>query len=50
MRAAAITRELRTALLKYRDTSAAVADGYRMFLPGLKQQKVYHFTNSWRAM
>lgn len=50
VRAAAIARELRTALLKYRDTSAAVADGYRMFLPGLKQQKVYHFTNSWRAM
>ena len=38
------------ALAKYKDTTAAVADGYHMFLPGLKQQKVYHFTNNWRAM
>ena len=36
--------------MKYRDTSAAVADGYRMFMPQLKQQRVYHFTNSWRAV
>jgi hypothetical protein len=49
-RAAAIAATLRTALAKYRDTTAAVADGYHMFLPGLKQQKVYHFTNNWRAV
>jgi len=49
-RAATVARELRTALLKYRDTSAAVADGYRMFMPQVKQQRVYHFTNSWRAV
>jgi hypothetical protein len=49
-RAAQVARTLRAALEKYRDTTAAVADGYRMFLPRLKEQKVYHFTNNWRAM
>lgn len=49
-RAAGIAAALRTALAKYADTTAAVADGYGMFLPGLKQQKVYHFTNNWRAV
>jgi len=49
-RAATIARELRAALLKYRDTSAAVADGYRMFMPQVKEQRVYHFTNNWRAV
>src|SRR5712664_892675 len=45
-RAARVARELRTALIQYRDTAAAVADGYQMFLPRVKEQKVYHFTNS----
>ena len=49
-RAATIARELRAAIMKYRDTSAAVADGYRMFMPKVKEQRVYHFTNSWRAV
>jgi hypothetical protein len=49
-RAARVARELRTALIQYRDTAAAVADGYQMFLPRVKEQKVYHFTNSWRAV
>src|SRR4051812_45248998 len=49
-RAARVAQTLRTALEKYRDTTAAVADGYRMFLPQLKEQKVYHFTNNWRAV
>jgi hypothetical protein len=49
-RAARVARELRTALIQYRDTAAAVADGYRMFMPHVKEQKVYHFTNSWRAV
>lgn len=40
-----VVRELRTALAKYRDTSAAVADGYRMFMPNVKAQRVYHFTS-----
>jgi hypothetical protein len=49
-RAARVAATLRTALAKYRDTTVAVADGYHMFLPGLREQKVYHFTNNWRAV
>jgi len=49
-RAATVARELRASLMKYRDTSAAVADGYRMFMPQVKQQRIYHFTNNWRAV
>ena len=49
-RAARVAAALRTALARYADTAAAVADGYRMFLPGVKTQKVYHFTNTWRAV
>lgn len=49
-RAASVAARLRAAIGKYRDTTAAVADGYHMFLPKLKNQKVYHFTNNWRAV
>src|SRR6187549_804546 len=49
-RAASVAVELRTALEQYKDTTAAVANGYKMFLPQVKQQKVYHFTNNWRAV
>lgn len=45
-RAAALVVEIRAALAKYRDVHAAVADGFRQFLPGVRQP-VYHFTN-WR--
>ena len=44
-RAREVAKELRAALAKYADTSAAVADGYKMFAPQMKQQRVYHFTN-----
>ena len=50
IRAAAIATELRQAIAKYRDTTVAVADGYRMFAPQLKNQKVYHFTRGWNAV
>jgi hypothetical protein len=33
---------------KYRDYKAALADGYKIFLPNLPQ-KQYHFTNYWYA-
>ena len=46
-RARALAAEIRAAIARYADTTAAVADGYRMFLPQVKQQRVYHFT-SWR--
>ena len=49
-KAARIAATLRTALEPFRDTAAAVAAGYHMFAPQLKQQKVYHFTNKWRAI
>lgn len=47
VRARALVTQIRAALAKYGDTTAAVADGYRMFAPQLKQQRVFHFT-SWR--
>ena len=49
-RAAAIAAELRAAIVKYRDTATAVADGYRMFAPQIKNQKVYHFTRGWSGV
>ena len=49
-RALKLAGELRQAIAKYRDTAAAEADGYHMFLPGLKNQKIYHFTNNARAL
>ena len=45
-----VAATLRKALTKYADTATATADGYRMFLPGLKTQKVFHFTNYRHAM
>jgi hypothetical protein len=50
VRAARVAATLRSAIAKYRDTTAAVADGYVMFLPKVQEQKVYHFTNRWRAV
>jgi hypothetical protein len=44
-----VVAQLRVALARYADTAAAVADGYRMFLPELKQQRVFHFTNYRRG-
>ncbi len=49
-RAAAIAATLRTSIAKYADTTAAVADGYRMFAPQIKNQRVYHFTRGWNAV
>jgi hypothetical protein len=49
LRAARVADELKRAIAKYQDTSAAVADGYRMFAPNIKNQRVYHFTNYGHA-
>jgi len=47
-RAAGIAAELRSAIAKYRDVKRAQADGFKMFAPQLKNQRVYHFTkNLW---
>jgi hypothetical protein len=48
-RAAGLVAEMRTALEKYRDVRVAESDGFRQFLPGLKQP-IYHFTNSRWAL
>lgn len=37
----------RAGIEKYKDSKAAEADGFKMFMPQLKHQKQYHFTN-WR--
>ncbi len=49
-RAAQVARTLRSSIAQYADTTAAVKDGYKMFMPKVKIQKIYHFTSSWRAM
>jgi hypothetical protein len=46
-RAQAIVAQVRSSLAKYQDVRVAVADGFKEFLPNVKHQKVYHFTN-WR--
>jgi hypothetical protein len=50
LRAARVATELRQAISRYRDTAIAVADGYKLFLPTVKTQKVYHFTSNRRAL
>ncbi|MEP6602097.1 MAG: hypothetical protein ABJB49_09865 [Nitrospirota bacterium] len=48
IRAGGVVTELRQAIVKYRDIKVAEADGFRMFAPQLKNQRVYHFTrNLW---
>ena len=41
-----VVDQARVALEKYRDSNAALADGYKIFLPNVPQ-KMYHFTN-WK--
>src|SRR5512138_701907 len=50
VRATKLAAELRQAIAKYQDSAAAVADGYHMFAPKVKNQRVYHFTNYGRAL
>lgn len=47
-RAEHIVDSLRISLEKYKDYHAALADGYKPFLPKLPQ-KEYHFTNYWHG-
>jgi hypothetical protein len=49
-RAATVATTLRASIAKYADTATAVADGYRMFAPQIKNQRVYHFTRGWNAV
>ena len=50
VRAAGVAALLREALEPYADTTAAVAGGYKMFMPENTHQKTYHFTNNWHAV
>jgi hypothetical protein len=49
-RALSVVAELRRAIAKYKDVSVAEHDGFQMFLPNVKSQRVYHFTNSRNAL
>lgn len=49
VRAMAIADTLRRALEKYRDPAAAERDGYKLFAPNVKEQKVYHYTKPGNA-
>ena len=44
-RAAAIVAELTPAIAKFRDVRVAEGDGFKLFAPGVKGQRVYHYTN-----
>ena len=44
-RADAIVRELVPAIAKYRDVRVAESDGFKLFAPRVKGQRVYHYTN-----
>ncbi len=50
VRATRVVAELKQAIGRYQDTAAAVAAGYEMFLPNVKDQRVFHFTNNKRAL
>ncbi|NUQ21647.1 MAG: hypothetical protein HOQ09_11880 [Gemmatimonadaceae bacterium] len=49
-RARALVDTLRRALARYRDVKVAESDGFRMFAPQVKNQRVYHFTRNWNAV
>ena len=50
VRAQAITDTLRAAIAKYRDVKVAEQDGYALFAPNIKTQRVFHFTKKWNAV
>jgi len=50
VKAFAVVKELRAAIAKYQDTSAAVADGFVMFAPNVQNQRTYHFTKLGNAL
>ena len=47
-RAAQLAAQLREAIAKYKDYHVALADGYKIFLPGVPQPE-YHFTSYWHG-
>jgi hypothetical protein len=49
-RADSLVRVARAALAKYTDVGVAEQDGYRMFAPKVKRQRVYHYSNHLNAL
>lgn len=49
-RALAIADTLRRALAKYADPASAERDGFRLFAPNVKNQKVFHYTKWANAL
>lgn len=49
VQARAVVAELRQALGKYKDVANAERDGFAMFLPNVKQQRVFHYTSRRNA-
>jgi hypothetical protein len=49
-RAAAVVDTLRRAIARYHDVRVAEADGFRMFAPRVKRQRVYHYTSRRAAL
>jgi hypothetical protein len=50
MRARAVADTLRAAIAKYGDVKVAEQDGYALFAPKIKTQRVFHFTKKWNAV
>ena len=49
-RADSLVAVVRAALAKYRDVRVAEQDGYKMFAPKIKRQRVYHYTRTANAI
>ena len=49
-RARALVDQVRASFAKYKDVRVAEADGFKEFLPNVKNQKVYHFTSTRNAI
>jgi hypothetical protein len=50
VRALAVADTLRLALAKYADPAAAERDGFKLFAPNVKHQKVFHYTKWENAL
>ncbi len=49
-RAARVVVELRKGIAKYRDVTVAIADGFHMFAPEVREQPIYHYIHPTRTM
>lgn len=49
VRALNVVTELRHAIEKYKDVNVAERDGFKMFMPNVKNQRVFHFTSGRNA-